>query len=49
MVVVGELGVVIYVVVGDRVVVFFRFWKPPRAGEVLPKFLIDNIIFLSFL
>jgi hypothetical protein len=37
-----------YVNVGHRAVVFYRYSKPPRAGEVLPKFLIDIIIFLSF-
>jgi hypothetical protein len=37
-----------YVDVGHRTVVFCRYSKPPRAGEVLPKFLIDSIIFLSF-
>jgi hypothetical protein len=36
-----------YVNVGYRAVVFCRYSKPHRAGEVLPKFLIDNIIFLS--
>jgi len=25
-----------------------RFWKPHRAGEVLPKFTIDNISFFFF-
>jgi hypothetical protein len=25
-----------------------RFWKPHRAGEVLPKFSIDTIIFFLF-
>jgi hypothetical protein len=39
----------LYVDVGHRAVVFCRFSKPPRAGEVLQKILIDNIIFLSFL
>jgi hypothetical protein len=39
----------LYVDVGHRVVVFCRFSKPPRVGEVLPKFLIDSIVFLSFL
>ena len=29
--------------------IFCRFWEPYRVGEVLPKFLIDNINFLSFL
>ena len=22
-----------------------RFWKPPRAGEVLPKFFIDRLVY----
>jgi hypothetical protein len=39
----------LYVDVGHRVIVFYRFSKPPHVGEVLPKFLIDSIIFLSFL
>jgi hypothetical protein len=37
-----------YMNVGHRAVVFCRYSKPPRAGEVLPKFLIDSIIFISF-
>ena len=24
----------------------YRFWKPHRAGEVLPKFCIDSFMFL---
>jgi hypothetical protein len=40
----------LYMLLSAIVSLFFcRFWKPPRAGEVLPKFSIDNIIFLSFL
>ena len=27
-----------FVIVGLRAVVFCRFWKPPRVGEVVPKF-----------
>ena len=27
----------IYVVVGHHAYVSCRFWKPPRAGEVMPK------------
>jgi hypothetical protein len=23
-----------------------RFWKPPRAGEVLPKFFIGSLVYL---
>jgi hypothetical protein len=38
----------LYVDVGHRAIVFCRFLKPPHAGEVLPKFLIDNIIFSFF-
>ena len=37
----------IYVVVGHRAYVSCRFWKPPRAGEVLPKFSMDYNL-LSF-
>jgi hypothetical protein len=36
-----------YVVVGLRAYVLCRFWEPPRAGEVLPKFSIDTNV-LSF-
>ena len=32
----------IYVVVGHRAYVSCRFWKPLRAGEVLPKFSMDS-------
>ena len=32
------VGVRAVVDVGVRAVVSYRFWKPPRAGEVLPKF-----------
>ena len=35
----------IYVVVGHRADVSCRFWKPPRAGEVLPKFSIKSNLF----
>jgi hypothetical protein len=38
----------VYVVVGHRVVVSCRFWKPHRVGEVLPKFYIYSIMFLCF-
>jgi hypothetical protein len=38
----------LYVDVGYCAVVFCRFSKPPHAGEVLLKFLIGSIIFLSF-
>jgi hypothetical protein len=37
-----------YVNIGHRAVAFRRYSKPPRAEEVLPKFLINSIIFLSF-
>jgi hypothetical protein len=37
-----------YVNVGHRAIVFCRYSKPSRAGEVLSKFLINSIIFLSF-
>ena len=33
-----DVGVRAVVDVGVRAVVSCRFWKPPRAGEVLPKF-----------
>jgi hypothetical protein len=36
-----------YVVVGLRAYVLCRFWEPPRAGEVVPKFSIDTNV-LSF-
>ena len=50
-VIVGLRAVVIVglravVIVGLRAVVFCRFWKPPRAGEVLPKFRIDPNLFV---
>ena len=32
--------------VGIRAVVSCRFWKPPRAGEVLPKFSIESNLFV---
>ena len=32
--------------VGVRAVVSCRFWKPPRAGEVLPKFSIESNLFV---
>jgi hypothetical protein len=37
-----------YVNVGHHAVVFCRYSKTPRAGEVLPKFLINSIIFSFF-
>ena len=39
------VGLRAVVIVGLRTVVFCRFWKPPRAGEVLPKFRIDPNLF----
>jgi hypothetical protein len=44
-VVVKHRAINIYVVVGHRAVVSCRFWKPHRAGEVLPKFSIDSLMF----
>ena len=40
------VGLRAVVIVGLRAVVFCRFWKPPRAGEVLPKFRIDQNLFV---
>jgi hypothetical protein len=40
------VGVCVIVDVGVRAVVSCRFWKPPRAGEVLPKFLIESNLFV---
>ena len=34
--------------VSVRAVVSCRFWKPPRAGEVLPKFSIESNLFYSY-
>jgi hypothetical protein len=32
--------------VSHRVVTFIcRFWKPPRAGEVLPNFFVDRLVY----
>ena len=31
---------------GVRAVVSCRFWKPSRAGEVLPKFSIESNLFV---
>jgi hypothetical protein len=45
-VVVGHRVVDAYVGISHRVVsLIFRFWKPPRAGEVLPKFFVDRFVF----
>jgi len=40
------VGLRAVVIVGLRAIVFCRFWKPPRAGEVLPKFRIDQNLFV---
>ena len=40
--IVGHRAVDICVNVSHRAVNFIcRFWKPPRAGEVLPNFFVD--------
>jgi hypothetical protein len=32
--------------VSHRAVTFIcRFWKPPRAGEVLPNFFVDRLVY----
>ena len=41
-----DVGVRAVVDVGVRAIVSCRFWKPPRAGEVLPKFSIESNIFV---
>ena len=41
-----DVGVRAVVDVGVRAVVSCRFWKPPRVGEVLPKFLIESNLFV---
>ena len=41
-----DVGVRAVVDVGVRAVVSCRFWKPPRAGEVLPKFSIESNLFV---
>jgi hypothetical protein len=30
--------------VSHRAVSFCRFWKPPRAEEVLPNFFVDRLV-----
>jgi hypothetical protein len=43
-VIVGHRAVEICVDVSHRADTFIcRFWKPPRTGEVLPKFSIDRL------
>ena len=39
------VGLRVVVDVGVRAVVSCRFWKPSRAGEVLPKFSIESNLF----
>ena len=41
-----DVGVRAVVDVDVRAVVSCRFWKPPRAGEVLPKFSIESNLFV---
>ena len=41
-----DVGIRVVVDVDVRAVVSCRFWKPPRAGEVLPKFLIESNLFV---
>ena len=41
-----DVGVRAIVDVGARAVVSCRFWKPPRTGEVLPKFSIESNLFV---
>ena len=41
-----DVGVRAVMDVGVRAVVSCRFWKPPRAGEVLPKFSIESNLFV---
>ena len=41
-----DVGVRAVVDVGVRAIVSYRFWKPPRAGEVLPKFSIESNLFV---
>jgi hypothetical protein len=45
--VIGGHLVVLYVRASDRVVTSIcKFWKPPRAGEVLPIFFVDGLVFI---
>ena len=41
-----DVGVRAVVDIGVRAVVSCRFWKPPRVGEVLPKFSIESNLFV---
>jgi hypothetical protein len=46
-VIVGHRVVEICVVVSHRADTFIcRFWTPPRAGEVLPKFFVDRVLLI---
>jgi hypothetical protein len=48
-VIVGHRVVEICVDVSHRAATFIcRFWKPPLAGEVLPKFSIDRLLLNFF-
>jgi hypothetical protein len=45
-VIVGHRAVDICVNVSHRAVTFIcRFWKPPRAGEVLSNFFVDILVY----
>ena len=44
--VVVDVGVCAVVDVGVRAVVSCRFWKPPCAGEVPPKFSFESNLFV---
>ena len=41
-----DVGVRSVVDVDVRAVISYRFWKPPRVGEVLPKFSIESNLFV---
>ena len=41
-----DVGVRAVMDVGVRAVISCRIWKPPRAGEVLPKFSIESNLFV---
>jgi hypothetical protein len=43
----GHCVVDVYRRVSHRVVTFIcRLWKPPCAGEVLPKFFVDKLVYV---
>jgi hypothetical protein len=45
-VIVGHRAVDICVDVSHHAVTFIcRFWKPPGAGEVLPNFFVDRLVY----